>query len=42
VGKRPHRQALELVSASLTFEMRYDKEQIDEVQWKQILGLGVS
>lgn len=31
-----------MISANLTFEMRYDKEQIDEVQWKQILGLGVS
>lgn len=29
-----------LLSANLTFEMRYEKEQIDQVQWKQILGLG--
>ena len=31
-----------IVSGSLTFEMRYDKEQQTQVQWKQILGLGVS
>jgi len=31
-----------LLSANLTFEMRYEKEQIHEVQWKEILGLGFS
>lgn len=30
------------ISANLIFEMRYDKEQIHEVQWKEILGLGLS
>ncbi len=28
------------LSANLTFELRYEKEAIDEIQWKQILGLG--
>lgn len=31
-----------LLSANLTFEMRYEKEAIHEVQWKEILGLGLS
>jgi len=31
-----------LISANLSFEMRYDKQEVDGVQWKQILGLGVS
>ncbi len=31
-----------LVSANLLFELRYDKEQIHEMQWKQMLGLGLS
>jgi hypothetical protein len=31
-----------VVSAYLTLELRYEKQQIDEFQWKQILGLGVS
>jgi hypothetical protein len=31
-----------LLSANLIFEMRYDKEQVDELQWKQMLGLGLS
>ncbi|PKN79639.1 MAG: hypothetical protein CVU48_04830 [Candidatus Cloacimonetes bacterium HGW-Cloacimonetes-1] len=31
-----------IVSASLTFEARYEKEAVHELQWKQILGLGVS
>lgn len=30
------------ISANLIFELRYDKEQIHEVQWKEILGLGLS
>lgn len=31
-----------LISANLLFEMRYDKEQVHEMQWKQMLGLGLS
>jgi len=31
-----------LLSANLSFEMRYEKEQIHKVQWKEILGLGFS
>lgn len=31
-----------IVSASFTFEARYEKETIHELQWKQLLGLGVS
>lgn len=31
-----------LVSANLLFELRYDKEQVHEMQWKQMLGLGLS
>ncbi len=31
-----------LVSATLMLEFRYDKEQVDELQWKQMLGLGLS
>ncbi|MCB5251474.1 MAG: DUF3078 domain-containing protein [Candidatus Cloacimonadaceae bacterium] len=31
-----------LVSANLIFELRYDKEQVHELQWKQSLGLGLS
>jgi hypothetical protein len=31
-----------LLSANVTFEMRYEKEQIHKVQWKEILGLGFS
>lgn len=31
-----------LLSANLLFEMRYDKEQVSEMQWKQMLGLGLS
>lgn len=31
-----------LVSANLLYEMRYEKEQIHKVQWKQMLGLGIS
>jgi hypothetical protein len=31
-----------LISANLLFEMRYDKEQVHEMQWKQMLGLGPS
>ncbi|MDD3536543.1 MAG: hypothetical protein PHC50_10415 [Candidatus Cloacimonetes bacterium] len=30
------------LSANLIFELRYDKEEIHEVQWKEILGLGLS
>jgi len=31
-----------LVSANLIFELRYDKEQVAELQWKEMLGLGLS
>lgn len=31
-----------LVSANLLFELRYEKEQVHEMQWKQMLGLGIS
>ena len=31
-----------MISANLIFEMRYDKEQVHEMQWKQMLGLGLS
>lgn len=31
-----------MLNATLTVELRYDKELVDEVQWKQILGLGFS
>ncbi len=31
-----------MINANLTVELRYDKEQHKNVQWKQILGLGVS
>jgi len=31
-----------LLSANLTFELRYDKEQVHEVQWKEVFGLGFS
>lgn len=31
-----------IVSANFLFEMRYDKQQVDEIQWQQMLGLGVS
>ncbi|MDD4686963.1 MAG: DUF3078 domain-containing protein [Candidatus Cloacimonetes bacterium] len=31
-----------MVSANLLFELRYDKEQVHEMQWKQMLGLGFS
>ena len=31
-----------LVSANLIFELRYDKEQVADLQWKEMLGLGLS
>lgn len=31
-----------LLSANLTFELRYEKEAVHAVQWKEILGLGFS
>ncbi|MDD2596643.1 MAG: hypothetical protein PHY98_02965, partial [Candidatus Cloacimonetes bacterium] len=31
-----------MVSANLIFEMRYDKEQVSDLQWKEMLGLGLS
>lgn len=31
-----------LISANLTFELRYEKEAVHAVQWKEILGLGFS
>lgn len=31
-----------IVSANLTFEAVYEKEAVHELQWKQILGLGIS
>lgn len=31
-----------MVNANLIFEMRYDKEQVHELQWKETLGLGLS
>ncbi|MFW5628882.1 MAG: DUF481 domain-containing protein [Candidatus Cloacimonadaceae bacterium] len=30
------------VSANFLFEMRYNKQQVDAIQWQQMLGLGVS
>ncbi len=30
------------ISANLIFDLRYDKEQVDKMQWKQMLGLGIS
>lgn len=30
-----------MVSANLIFELRYDKEQVSELQWKETLGLGL-
>lgn len=30
-----------IVSANFLFELRYNKQQVDELQWKQMLGLGV-
>ena len=30
------------ITANLSFTLKYDKEEIDEMQWKQILGLGLS
>ena len=30
------------LSANLIFELRYDKEEVHELQWKEILGLGLS
>jgi hypothetical protein len=35
-------QLFGMLSANLLFEMRYDKEQVHEMQWKQMLGLGLS
>lgn len=31
-----------MVSANLIFELRYDKEQVSELQWKEMIGLGLS
>lgn len=31
-----------LLSANLSFEARYEKEAVHKLQWKQILGLGIS
>ncbi len=31
-----------MVSANLVFELRYDKEQVSELQWKETIGLGLS
>lgn len=31
-----------MVSANLIFELRYDKEQVADLQWKEMLGLGLS
>lgn len=31
-----------MVSANLIFELRYDKEQVSELQWKETIGLGLS
>ncbi|MDD2250024.1 MAG: DUF3078 domain-containing protein [Candidatus Cloacimonetes bacterium] len=31
-----------IINASFMLEFRYDKEQDDDIQWKQMLGLGVS
>jgi len=31
-----------LLSANLSFETRYEKEAVHKLQWKQILGLGIS
>lgn len=31
-----------MISANLSFELRYDKEQVSELQWKEMLGLGLS
>ena len=31
-----------MVSANLIFEPRYDKEQVSELQWKEMIGLGLS
>lgn len=31
-----------MVSANLALELRYDKEQVHDLQWKQILSLGLS
>lgn len=31
-----------IVSANFLFEMRYNKQQVDEIQWQQMLGLGVN
>ncbi len=30
------------ITGNLSFTMKYDKEEVDEMQWKQILGLGFS
>ncbi|MFO8144233.1 MAG: DUF3078 domain-containing protein [Candidatus Syntrophosphaera sp.] len=32
----------ELVSLNLTADLLYDKEQVDELQWKEMLGIGLS
>jgi len=31
-----------MVGANLIFEMQYDKEQVADLQWKEMLGLGIS
>ncbi|MDY0151688.1 MAG: hypothetical protein RBS43_05395, partial [Candidatus Cloacimonas sp.] len=31
-----------MISANLSFEARYEKEAVHKLQWKQVLGLGIS